>query len=51
MHLPIVGDDSANIDKPEATRMLHYAVDRGVNRALYHLTQKALATDEGFCTP
>jgi predicted aldo/keto reductase-like oxidoreductase len=31
MRLPIVGDDSSNIDEPEATRMLHYAIDRGVN--------------------
>ncbi len=29
MRLPIKGDDGANIDEPEATRMLHYAIERG----------------------
>ena len=31
MRLPIVGGDFSNIDEPEATRMLHYAIERGVN--------------------
>ena len=31
MRLPTKGGDGANIDEPEATRMLHYAIERGVN--------------------
>lgn len=31
MRLPTVGDDPAQIDEPEATRMIRYAIDRGVN--------------------
>jgi predicted aldo/keto reductase-like oxidoreductase len=31
MRLPVVGDDKGNINEPEATRMLHYAIDNGVN--------------------
>jgi len=31
MRLPILDDDQGQIDEPEATRMIHYAIDHGVN--------------------
>jgi len=31
MRLPTKGDDSSNIDEPEAMKMVHYAIDHGVN--------------------
>lgn len=31
MRLPRIDDDPGQIDEPEATRMIHYAIDQGVN--------------------
>jgi len=31
MRLPIVGNDAAKIDEPEATKMIRYAIDHGLN--------------------
>lgn len=31
MRLPIVGNDAAKIDEPEAAKMIRHAIDRGVN--------------------
>jgi predicted aldo/keto reductase-like oxidoreductase len=31
MRLPTKGEDHSNIDEPEATKMVHYAIDHGVN--------------------
>ena len=31
MRLPVINDEYTNIDEPEATKMLHYVIDHGVN--------------------
>ncbi len=31
MRLPLIDDDYSKIDEPEATKMIHYAIDNGIN--------------------